>query len=152
MSMDTRTVDDFLNESSGSSYPGVAFPQIGAEVKGLIVSEPRLVDVTNDDGEVEQKMIVEIETIVDTWIGKKNNYTQVNGEVVALWVKKGWMRSAIRDAVADSGAGRIQKGGTLHVKHTEEGVAKKSTFNPPKLFKAKYVAPVANTGVDLDDL
>lgn len=148
----SNAVQDFLNQGSGSSYPSVSFPEIGAEVKGRIVSEPRIVPTTPyGGGEPEDKLVVEIETTVDTNTPDGNGgYNTVKGETVALWVRKGWMLGAVREAVREAGRTTLDEGGTLHVRYTEDG-ERKPGKNPPKLFKAKYTPPAAG-GVDLDDL
>jgi hypothetical protein len=130
----------------------VKFPEIGAEVKGRIISKPRVVPVTDDDGLTENVLIIEIHTDVDTWTGTKaKGYTTVKDEPVALWVrKKGWLLGAIRDAVSEAGAGGLEERAELHVRYTSDGQASKSTWTPPKLYKAKYTPPAG--GVSLDDL
>jgi hypothetical protein len=152
MSTDTNLdPNDFLNSGSGSGYPGVKFPEIGAEVKGKLVSTPRVVPVTNDDdGTTENVLIIELDPGVDTWTGTKaKGYTTINGEPVALWVRrKGWMVGAIRDAVSEAGATGLAEGGELHVRYTGDGQASKSTWTPPKLYKAKYTPPAQNVSLD----
>lgn len=151
MSIDTNLdPNDFLNQGSGSGFPGVKFPEIGAEVKGKLVSKPRVVPVTND-GETENVLIVEIHTTVDAYTGTKQaGYTKINDETVSLWVRrKGWLLGAIRDAVSEAGASGLEEGGELHVRYTADGQASKATWTPPKLYKAKYTPPAG--GVNLDD-
>lgn len=147
----SNAVMDFLNQGSGSSYPSVSFPDPGAEVKGRIVSVPRIVSTPGfNGGEVEDKLVVEIETEVDTFTPDGDGgYRKVNGEIVALWVRKGWMLGAVRDAVSEAKASSIDEGGTLHVRYTGDG-ERKPGKNPPKLYKAKYTPPAG--GVSLDDM
>lgn len=146
----SNAVQDFLNQGSGSSYPSVSFPDRGCEVKGRIVSVPRVVTSTNlNTGQPEDKLVVEIETEVDTHVGDgAGGYRTVNGEIVALWVRRGWMLGAVRDAVQEAKASSLDEGGVLHVRYTDDG-ERKPGKNPPKLYKAKYTPPAG--GVNLDD-
>lgn len=142
---------DFLNQGSGSSYPGVKFPEIGAEVKGTIVADPRVVTTPNlNTGEPEPKLVLEVHTEVDTSVSDGNGGTRTaNDEIVAVWVNKGWQSGAVRDAVQKAGATAVLNGGRIHIRYTADG-EKKPGRHAPKLYEASYKPPAG--GVNLDDL
>lgn len=145
------TPTDFLNQGSGSSHPGVKFPEIGAEVKGTIVSDPKVVTTPNlNTGEPEPKLVLEVQTEVDTFVSDGNGgTTTVKDEVVAVWVNKGWQSGAVRDAVQKAGASAILNGGRIHIRYSGDG-ERKPGRHAPKLYEASYKAPTG--GVGLDDL
>lgn len=130
---------EFLNTSSGGGgYPSAKFANVGDSVKGVIVGTPRVVTTPNiQSGDPEKKLVIEMCTD--------------DGEMVALWVKAGWMATAVRDAVTKSGATGLLEGGTLVVKYSADGEQKKAGFNPPKIYEAAYKPP-APSGVNVDDL
>jgi hypothetical protein len=149
-----NSVSDFLNQGSGSGYPGVKFNQVGDEVKGTIISDPRIVETPSlKDGAPEPKLVLEVHTEVDSVVsdGEGGDKT-VTDEDVALWVRKGWMSGAVRDAVQKAGASNIEQGGRIHVKLVELRKPTKVGFNPTKIFEAVYKAPDKPSGVSLDDL
>ena len=56
------------------------------------------------------------------------------------------MKDAVRDAVKAAGVKKLEVGGKLIVEYRGEGqkaATAKKTHNPPKMFKATYVPPVA---------
>jgi hypothetical protein len=55
---------------------------------------------------------------------------------------KAQMLTAIRDAIRKSGHRGDVKGGVLAVKYQEDGPAKTRGFNPPKVYAARFEAPV----------
>jgi hypothetical protein len=70
----------------------------------------------------------------------------------AIYVK-GQMQQAVRDAIKTAGATKIEVGGILAVRYDSDGEPPKRGLNAPKLYKAKYEAPTAQTtAVDPDDL
>lgn len=55
---------------------------------------------------------------------------------------KGYMQTAVANALKEAGAGRPEKGGVLTVTYTHNG-EKKGRGKPPKMYSASYVAPSA---------
>lgn len=65
---------------------------------------------------------------------------------------KGESQKAVKAAVLAAGAKSLDVGGTLALAFTGLGEAK-GNLNPPKLYRAQYVAPAPQTqSVDTDDL
>jgi hypothetical protein len=151
MSTTDMTPTDFLNQGSGSGHPGVKFPEIGAEVKGTIVAEPKVVKTPNlSDGALEPKLVLEVLTEVETYVSDGNKgTTTVKDEIVAVWINKGWMSGALRDAVQKAGANGVFEGGRVHIRYSGDG-EKKPGRTPAKLYEASYKAPPA--GVPFADL
>lgn len=94
-----------------------------------------------DDGNPMEQLRVTLQTTLrDSSIanddGKRSIYV------------KGQMKKAIGDAIRAAGEARIEEGGTLVVQYFADGQRSAVGLNPPKLFKAKYVAPVASVDVD----
>lgn len=56
---------------------------------------------------------------------------------------KGQMQKAVGEAVRKAGAKYLEIGGTLTVTYTGDGEQKQRGMNPPKLYTAAYVPPVA---------
>lgn len=136
--MSTEAMEFLNTNSGGSGNPAVKFPTIGSSIKGVIVGTPRVVTTPSlDTGEPEKKLVIEL--------------CDDNGELWALWVKAGWMATAVRDAVTKAGATGLLEGGTLVVKYSADGEQKKAGLNPPKIYEAAYKPP-APTGVNVDDL
>lgn len=140
--------DNWLDQNSGGGgYPSVKFPAVGDKVVGTIISTPRVVGVTNDKGEPEERLVVELEavdgctaTIADGGIG--------NGDNVSLWIKPGFLASAVKDAVKAAGAKGLTEGATLAVAFTDTKDTGK--IQKAKVYAAKYVP--AKPSVSVDDL
>lgn len=131
-------VMDFLNQNSGGSgYQSVAFPNVGDSIKGVIVGIPRIVELRNDDGELEKKLLIDL--------------SDDQGEMWTLWVKRGWMAGALKDACVKAGVSNIAEGGTLAMKYTGDGEKKKAGWSAPKLYEAAYKPPTPSAG-SVDDL
>lgn len=125
----------FLAQSrSYDSNPAFRFNDIGDEINGTILNEPRVIETDDLDGGRTPKLVLDIET---------------NDGTYSLWLPRGKrITQAVADAVKDAGATNLEPGGTLRLKHTGLGEQPKAGFNPPKLFKAAYTTP---TPVALDD-
>lgn len=147
---------EFLAGGSGSGYPGVKWMKVGDEVRGTIISEPRVVTSPSlKDGSPEAKLVLEVRTEIDTRIGDRDadeGFRIVNDEDVAVWVRKGWMSGAVRDAVQESGASSIEEGGRISLKLVELRKPTQVGYSPTQIFEAKYKAPVKPAGVPLDEL
>ena len=145
-------VNDFL---TASGAPTAKFTDIGDTHKGTVISsEVRQqtefgtgAPLTWDDGRPRLELVVTIDTI-DT--GDTGDHDTTERRIFA----KGAMLTAIKAAVKEGG-GRLLNGGELTVRYTGDGEQKTRGFNPPKLYKAKYVPPAATPApsvADLDDL
>ena len=141
--------DDFL---AASGSPTAKFADIGDTHKGTVVrSEVRQqtefgtgAPLTWDDGRPRLELVVTIDT------GETGDADTTERRIFA----KGEMLKAIKQAVKEGG-GRLLNGGLLTVRYTGDGEQKTRGFNPPKLYKAKYVPPAATPApsvADLDDL
>lgn len=129
-------VTDFLNSSS-TGYKSVTFPNIGDSIKGIVTGIPRVVELRNDDGELEKKLLIDLQ--------------DDQGEMWTLWVKRGWMAGALKEALTKAGVNNVAEGGTLVMKFTGEGERKKASWSPPKFFEAAYKPPTPTAG-SVDDL
>jgi hypothetical protein len=145
-------MSDINNFLMGGGVGGFKFDAIGATVKGEIVSadlqqqrdiktgEP----LTWDSG--EPRMQVKIVIATDARDSDEDNGHR------AIYVK-GQMQQAVREAVRSAGATALEVGGTLAVRYDGDGEPTKRGFNAPKLYKAKYEAPVAKpAAVNVADL
>lgn len=147
----------FLDSASTSGLPGVKWMKVGDEVRGVIISEPRVVETKSlqAGGAMEAKLVLEVRTETDTRITDKESdegFRIVNGgEEVAVWVRKGWMAGAVRDAVRAAGATSVEEGGKLSLKLIELRKPTTPGYSPTQIFEAKYKAPEKPAGVDIDD-
>lgn len=128
-------VADFLGQNApfdGEKHPGFKFTSIGDTLKGVIVEQPRVVEVDKigNPGVKEKKLVVAVrDDSSNTW---------------ALWAK-GNMAAAIHEACQAASVPGIAEGGTIAVRFTETKDTGKG--NPLKIFKAAYQPPVATTDV-----
>lgn len=127
------------------------FDKHGATVKGVILSadlqQQRDINTKAplvwDDGRPKMQARVVLQT--DT---REND--DDDGQR-AIYVK-GAMQKAVKDAINQAGATRLEPGGTLAVQYEKDG-EKTGNLTAPKLYKAKYEPPVAGSaGVSADDL
>lgn len=143
-------------DTSTSSGKAAKFDNVGDFIKGRIISaDPRQqTDVetgeklTWSDGSPRMQWVIQLATEnrdagdpdddgVRTIYAKGGNFTPASGEGKS-------MQSAIRDAVAAANAKVLAEGGTLTVKHSGLGEKKNKAYSAPKLYVARYVAPVAD--------
>lgn len=129
--------EDFLRDAAYEVHDSVKFPNVGDTFKGRVVSEPRVVETTEDNGERTPKLVVAMESEAD-------------GNTYDLWIKRGGQANAIANAVKETGRTRLEVDGVLAVRHTGLGEPKQKGWNAPKLWAAKYEAPKA--GANLDDI
>lgn len=131
--------NSFLDDAgSGESYPAVKFPNLKDHVIGTILSEPKTVmrDSLNKPGEKEEQLPINLDTN-----GSEDGYR-------TLWVRKGFLAGAVKDAVLAANAPGLQVGGKLTVQFIENRDTGK--VQPAKVFKAKYEAP-ASSGASVTD-
>lgn len=124
---------DFLNKNGGGeSYQAVKFPNVKDHVVGTIIAEPTTVmrDSLNQPGTQEEQLPINLDTD-----GTEEGYR-------TLWVRKGFLAGAIKDAVLAAKAPGLQAGGKLTVQFTEERDTGK--VQPAKVFKAKYEPPASS--------
>lgn len=140
---DTSTWLD--QNSGGSGYPAVQFPAVGALVRGVISSTPRIVTVQNDKGQDEERLVVELKAIDGCTASTKEGSIEAGADVT-LWVKPGFMTSAIKEAVREAGAKGLAEGDTLVVRFKEQKDTGK--IQPAKVYDAKYVAAKPTVSVD----
>ncbi len=145
------SMDWFDQNAGGSGNPGVFFGQVGAKVVGTLMAAPKQTTFTDDKGKEQPRLIVELRASDGCTAAKGKmgaDGTIQAGDEVTLWVKPGLMASAIRDAVADSGAKGLAEGDTIAVAFTENKDTGK--IQPAKVYAAKYVP--AKAAVSLDSL
>lgn len=140
---------DWLNQNSGGAgYPAVRFPTKGMTIVGEILAEPRVVITKNDKGEDVESLVVELAAREGTTADTKATGDIKPGDNVTLWIKRGFMASAIRDAVSAAGAKGLSEGDLLAVQFVEEVDTGK--MQPAKKYAAKVTA--AKAAVSLDSL
>lgn len=142
--------NDWLNQNSGGNgYPAVVFAAVGATIKGEITSTPRPVVVTNDKGDKEQRLVVELRAIEGTTATKGTMTHQepiAVGDDVSLWVKPGFLASAIRVAVGTAGAKGLAEGDTLAVAFS--GTKDTGKIQPAKEYQARLTPAKPTVSVD----
>jgi hypothetical protein len=99
--------DQFLDKA-GAGYPAVKFKEVGDTVRGKILDEPKVLQRPNmNDGKLEDNLVINMDTT-----GEESGYR-------TLWVKFGFLATAIKEAVRDSGATGLAPGGELAVQFNE---------------------------------
>lgn len=142
--MSTTDVNDFL---MGGGIAAAKFPEIGTVVKGTIVNT-EVVQQTDyatgepkvwSDGKPMMQAVFTLQT--------DERDAEIDGDtgMRKLYVK-GAMQQAVRDAVKQAGASKIEVGGIIAVQYVADKASEKRGFNPAKQFKAQYKQPAA--GVD----
>jgi hypothetical protein len=122
-------------------FPTYKFASPGATVTGIVSYEPTDSQVRVFGSMTELKFWPDGKPVMQTRVVLKT----ADGTEWAIYVKDR-MAAAVRKAVAESGAPDVEVGGTLTVTFTELGEGKGA--QPPKLYEAKYVAPVAGAAED----
>jgi hypothetical protein len=124
---------DFLDDAGGGeSFQAVKFANVKDHVIGTIITEPKTVmrESLNKPGTQEEQLPINLDTD-GTDEGRRT-----------LWVRKGFLAGAVKEAVIASGAPGLQVGGKLTVQHTE--LRDTGKVQPAKVFKAKYEPPVSS--------
>ena len=123
---------------------------VGHVVTGTITEQPTEIQQTNfetgvpetwDDGRPKTQVLVLLQTDLredDDDDGIRVLYCR--GGKASGGSGGRTLLEAIK-AAAQEAKCRIEVGGTLTVKYAEDGPVTRRGFNPPKLYKAKYVAP-----------
>lgn len=150
-------INDFLMGGGGKA---AKFENVGDSVVGVI-TDARVTQQTSledntpltwSDGSPRMQLVVSLATDLrddgdDDGIrkvyAKGGKYEVASGSGTS-------MKDAIADAVKRSGVKTIEEGGKLTIAFTGEGKKTNRAYSAPKLYKAKYEAPVSR--VDVDDL
>lgn len=128
----SNAVSDFLAESTGDQHPAFRFANVGDTVAGTIAETPRVVEVRNDKGGTDKRLVIAV--------------TTAEGDTYSVWVKPGMMASALKKALEDVGADGLTVGGSIAVKFdSTKDVGKPS---PAKVYTVAYKAPAATTSID----
>lgn len=150
------TTDWLAGNAGGSGHPSMKFKDVGDHVVGRIEGLPRVVTSTNLDGDEEESLVIDLAVTKASGVvgmGAGQEADAGEQEYVTVWVKKGAMARALRDAVLAAGADGLEDGGTLALKHHELGEQKKAGWNRPKLYQAEYkpATPSVAVGAGLLD-
>ena len=155
----SKDVEDFLFGGGGKA---AKFETVGDMVKGTILdckltqrtSMEDNTPLTWADGRPQMQLVVTLQTDEKTdaeddgqrrVYARGGNYEVASGEGTSL-------KDAIANAVKKAGERALTEGGTLAVVYSGEGKKTNRGYSAPKLFKAKYEAPVASVaGADLFD-
>lgn len=151
---------DFLEESSGSAYPGFKFKNLKDGIKGRIVEKPRLVEVDdmNKPGQKVKKLVLAIEATAVQGVygvkddsGRRTEAQAKPGETYAVWVGKGFMAQAVNDAVKAANADGLKEGDTFSIQYVEDKDTGKP--QPAKVYGAKLepAKPTVSVGSLLGD-
>ncbi len=145
------TIDQSAQQLLEGGAPAAKFPEKGTVVRGTVVAavaqQARDMDTGKpkfwDDGNPVMQLVITLQTDerdpkIDADDGQRRVFAG------------GKMLAAIRLAVQRSG-GKLDVGGRLAVKYTDDGEATRRGFNPPKLYAAQYEAPAINAGGLLDE-
>lgn len=124
--MTTSIAIEDLGSPAGDSLSYKGKP-VGTTYKGKIVHLDEWSGET--DGRERSCIIISLE--------------QEGGEVGKLWIDQGkQIMTALRDAVASSGATKLELGAMLAVEYAEEREVGKP--QPQKIYRAQYKAPAAD--------
>jgi patatin-like phospholipase/acyl hydrolase len=130
-------VMDFIN-SAGSGFDSFQFDNVGDTIDGTIVNDPRIIEKANQNtGNMDKILVLDIHTADD------KDWTLMCGI--------GGRISAIREALQNANASKLEVGGRLVMKYTGNAPKKPGKPQAAKLYTAAYVAP-APSGVNVSDL
>lgn len=137
--------NEWLDQNSGASgNPGAYFDKIGAKVVGRIVGKPKTVDT-----QYGERMVVELIAAGNSTAlkGAKGADGAIKeGDEITLWIKRGAMAAAIRDALKAANVSGLLDGDTIAVAFTDTRDTGKP--EPVKLYTAQYVPAKAAVSVD----
>ena len=142
---DTPDVNDFI---MGGGAKTASFPTVGATIEGTITDQKMQQEtayltnepLTWDDGNPRMQPVFTLDT--DDRDDAEDDGVR---KLYCNWRQK----AAIRDAVKEAGADRLEIGGKLTVQYYADGDAEKG-LNPPKLYRAKYEPPAAAPPVSVE--
>jgi hypothetical protein len=139
--MNTPTID--VNDLiMGGGAPTAKFPTIGTKHVGRIIASA--VQQATEYGTQEPKTWPNGDPVMEAVITLATDERDAdisNDDGTRRVYASGNMLAAIRTAVQTAGAAGIELGGTLAVLYDSDGTPSKPGFNPPKQYRAQYVAP-----------
>lgn len=133
------SIDSSVSGLLEGGAPSFKFDGIGKTIKGKIVSATAAQQTDFDSGELlfwddgkpRMQLVITLQT--------DERDADIDGDDGQRRIfAKGAMLSAIRKALAGQ---QMAEDGTLAVKYTGDGEAKRKGLHPPKLFAAEYQAP-----------
>lgn len=145
------SADDVL---MGGGRPAAKFTTPGTVVGGKIVSPPKTHQERefdrNKPGQGTLKVFPSGDPIygITVDVQTKERIDSEDDGVRRIWIEGKRLKEAVRDAVREGGAHRLEAGGELWVKYTGDGESDGAGMNPPKLWAAKYSAPSGPVGQD----
>lgn len=136
----------------GTSFP---FKQVGDSVTGTIIDLEEVQQTSVDTGQPltwdngQPRLMYRVD--LDTEL-RNDEFDDGRRSVYLKGARKSESKSslaAVLDAVRAAGAGsKLERGGTLTLTYTGNGVPKNPAYTPPKQYSATYRRP--NVTVDLD--
>jgi hypothetical protein len=149
---------------SGSDVPSFSFSKPEDKIVGTITfAQDPWKQVKNDDGTTRNTLLLTFTIDPDKCVSHrkvKNPDGTTTLEAVDVTSSPEWnvwvpessrMLSALREAIANSGATGIDKGAQVMFKLTGYGEPKKVGWSAPKLFTAAYKAPAVKLPEPADD-
>jgi hypothetical protein len=141
-----QAANDFL--MSGGA-PVAKFENVGDTWSGRIVKVDPPTQQTDlkgepkfyNDGKPMMQVVITLQT-------DRNDPEIADDDGQRRLYVKGWMQTAIREAVKKAGCSSVEEGATLAVQYTGDGKSQGAGYNPPKLYRAQYKPPA----VGVDDL
>lgn len=140
------TTEEEFYGNSGGGAPSAKFPTIGTTVGGVIKRTKLSQQTKMETDELlywpngEPKMQNEIIVLTDE---RDPEITDDDGSR-CIYVK-GYMQSAVSDALADVGALKPEAGGTLLVTYTGDKASKTKGYQAAKVYEATYSPPTTLT-------
>lgn len=150
----THDANDIL---FGSSAPSAKFDQPGTTVGGIIASPPRAKQeqewnqqTRRSDGPPKFFPSGDpiMTVLVDVQTNLRDPSMQSDDGIRTIYVQGKRMKDAVRDAVRQAGAARLEAGAELWVTFTHYGPAPSAGASEPKEWAVRYV-PAASAAVGL---
>lgn len=137
----------------GSGSPTASFAEKGATYEGTIMDmkmqQAREIKTgkpkTWENGDPVMQAVITIQTdLRDPQIENDNGVRRIFAGSLG-------MKEAIATAIKKAGAKGLAVGGVLGIKYVRDGEPSGPGMNPPKVYAAKYEAPVMAVGYDEPD-
>jgi hypothetical protein len=126
----------FLNNlKGGSGAPAAKWPTIGTSYEGEIIALDMAPSTNLNTGASEEVPVITLET---------------SDGPVSIWVNKGALASAIKQAVVEARGSDLNLGDTLKVGYVADAEAKPGK-SPAKLYKARYTAAAPKSAISVAD-
>jgi len=144
--------DEALEFLTGGGAPAAKFDEPGAKIVGRVLKYELVqqrdfgtkTPLVWDDGTPRMQAVITLQAEEFTPIDEEDDGQR------RLFVKSPKMREAIREAIKKSGHAGPLVGGRLGIVFTKTGEGK-NPQNPPKLYAAKFEAPVGDEPPDYAD-